>query len=162
MSIFRHILLSSLVLAALGCAQENNSTTSQTANEKAKPAQVTPAGQPYQKVINYADYTKYATYDAERTLIYVYGATWCGACIATKPQIKAIAAESTGFDDYSVVYIDIDLHPERMEQDGIKSVPAVRIFDQKKLVEKIDTPAQMGTIRTIISKIRSLKKQTNR
>ena len=51
-----------------------------------------------------------------------FNATWCGPCRMLEPVLES--ASST----YSIVSVDVDLHPSLASQYGIMSVPSLLVF----------------------------------
>ena len=62
-----------------------------------------------------------------------YTATWCGPCKVVSPLIDKLAAEYS--DRVTVVKIDIDENKEAAKKYGIRSIPAVLVFREGKVVE---------------------------
>lgn len=62
-----------------------------------------------------------------------YTATWCGPCRVVSPLIDQLATEYA--QSVTVVKIDIDENPEAAKKNGIRSIPAVLVFRDGKMVE---------------------------
>ena len=62
-----------------------------------------------------------------------YTATWCGPCKVVAPLVDRLATEYG--DRATVVKIDIDENQEAAKKYGIRSIPAVLVFRDGKVVE---------------------------
>jgi thioredoxin 1 len=72
-----------------------------------------------------------------------YTATWCGPCRVIAPFIDQLAEEYEG--RAKVVKIDIDSNKENAKKNGIRSIPAVLIFKNGKLVKTLVGKASYET-----------------
>jgi thioredoxin 1 len=72
---------------------------------------------------------------SESLLVVDCTATWCGPCKLVAPLIDRLA------DDYSdrakVFKLDLDSNKPVAKRFGIKSIPAVMVFKQGKLIETL-------------------------
>ncbi len=64
-----------------------------------------------------------------------YTAPWCGPCKVVAPLIDRLSEEYDG--KAAVVKIDIDKNPDNPKKYGIRSIPAVLIFNKGQVVETI-------------------------
>ena len=64
-----------------------------------------------------------------------YTAPWCGPCKVVAPLIDRLSEEYDG--QAAVVKIDIDQNPDNPKKYGIRSIPAVLIFNKGQVVETI-------------------------
>ena len=79
-----------------------------------------------------------ATFDAqviasERPVVVEFWASWCGPCQVLKPKIEALAAQYEG--RIAVAFVNIDEHPELAKRFDIRSIPALRLFKDGRLVD---------------------------
>ncbi|MBD2498183.1 thioredoxin [Nostoc sp. FACHB-280] len=71
----------------------------------------------------------------EKILVVDFTATWCGPCRLVSPLMEQLAAEYNG--RAKVVKVDVDHNKPLFKQYGLRSIPAVLIFKDGDLVEKI-------------------------
>ena len=84
---------------------------------------------------NFVDHSEFEQLIAENQLVVAdYTATWCGPCRVVAPLIDKLATEYA--QSTTVVKIDIDQNPEAAKEYGIRSIPAVLVFREGKVVEK--------------------------
>lgn len=62
-------------------------------------------------------------------------AEWCGPCRMIEPVIKQLAAESAG--RYITAKLNVDQNPRTASQLGIQSIPALLIFKDGRLVDRM-------------------------
>jgi thioredoxin 1 len=72
---------------------------------------------------------------SEMPLVIDYTATWCGPCRVIAPFIDRLAEEYEGRAE--VFKMDIEQNKENAKKFGIRSIPAVLIFKQGKVVETL-------------------------
>lgn len=87
---------------------------------------------------------------SEMPLVIDYTATWCGPCRLIAPLIDRLAEEYEG--RATVVKIDIDKNKEHAKKVGIRSIPAVFIFKQGEVVEKLIGKAPYETFAEALEK----------
>ena len=66
------------------------------------------------------------------TRIYYFSAEWCGPCKRFKPLMESL--EKKG---YPIHYQDVDVDPILAESYQVRSVPAVKIVQDGKVVESM-------------------------
>ncbi|BAY17498.1 thioredoxin [Anabaenopsis circularis NIES-21] len=71
----------------------------------------------------------------EKILVVDFTATWCGPCRLISPLMEQLAEEYQG--RAKVVKVDVDNNKPLFKQYGLRSIPAVLIFKDGDLVEKI-------------------------
>lgn len=70
-----------------------------------------------------------------KTVLVDFWAEWCGPCKMIAPTVEELAVE---FDNRAVVgKVDVDSNPELSAQYGIRSIPALMIFKDGKLVDRM-------------------------
>ncbi|MEM8721721.1 MAG: thioredoxin [Cyanobacteria bacterium P01_G01_bin.39] len=83
---------------------------------------------------NFVDYSEFEKIIAENQLVVAdYTATWCGPCRVVAPLIDQLATNYA--ESAVVVKIDIDQNPDAAKKYGIKSIPAVLVFRDGKVIE---------------------------
>lgn len=71
----------------------------------------------------------------EKVLVVDFTATWCGPCRLVSPLMDQLADEYK--DRVKVVKVDVDNNKPIFKKFGLRSIPAVLIFKDGELVEKI-------------------------
>ena len=71
----------------------------------------------------------------DRPILVDAWAAWCGPCRMIAPTIDQLAAESNG--RWLVAKLDVDSNPQTAMQYQIDSIPALLLFKNGKLVEKM-------------------------
>ena len=79
-----------------------------------------------------------------------YTATWCGPCRVISPHIDKLAEEYEG--RAKVVKIDLDKNKENAKKFQIRSIPAVLIFKEGKVVEHLVGKASYETFSQTLEK----------
>ncbi|QDE71324.1 thioredoxin [Myxococcus xanthus] len=64
-----------------------------------------------------------------------FTATWCPPCRALAPVLDAIAADFRG--RLKVTSLDVDDNPESAMRYGVRSVPALLLFKEGKVVRQL-------------------------
>ncbi|QLE56345.1 thioredoxin [Nostoc sp. TCL26-01] len=73
---------------------------------------------------------------SEQTVVVVdFTATWCGPCRLVSPLMDQLAQEYQ--DHLKVVKVDVDQNKPLFKRFGLRSIPAVLIFKNGELIEKI-------------------------
>ena len=71
----------------------------------------------------------------QKVVLVDYTATWCGPCKVIAPLIDRLATEYG--DLATVVKVDLDENQESAKKYGIRSIPAVLVFKDGKVVENV-------------------------
>jgi putative thioredoxin len=61
----------------------------------------------------------------QRPFLVDFWAPWCGPCRALGPTLDRLASET---DDWTLVKVNTDEHPELMSRFGVRGIPAVKLF----------------------------------
>lgn len=86
-----------------------------------------------------------STYDA---VLVDFHADWCGPCRMMEPTVEAIAAET----DAAVVKVDVDRFQGLATQYGIQGIPALLLFSEGELAERLVGVQQAESLKRTISK----------
>lgn len=79
-----------------------------------------------------------------------FTATWCGPCRVVAPLIDQLAEEYEG--RAKVVKIDLDQNKENAKKYSVRSIPAVLIFKNGKVVENLVGRASYETFAEALEK----------
>jgi thioredoxin 1 len=79
-----------------------------------------------------------------------YTATWCGPCRVIAPLMDRLAEEYVG--RVKVVKMDIDKNKDNAKKFGIRSIPAVLIFKQGEVAERLIGVASYETFSEALEK----------
>ena len=79
-----------------------------------------------------------------------YTASWCGPCRLISPHIDKLAADYA--DRAQVVKIDVDQNKENAKKFNIRSIPAVLIFKNGEVVERLVGKADYETFSQALEK----------
>lgn len=71
----------------------------------------------------------------DRPVVVDCWAAWCGPCRMIAPTIDALARESSG--RWVVAKLDVDRNPQTASQFRIDSIPALLVFKNGRLVDKM-------------------------
>jgi thioredoxin 1 len=74
-------------------------------------------------------------------------ATWCGPCKKLAPTLDELAGE---IDTARIVKVNIDDSPRLAKTYKVRSVPALFVFDQGKVVARRDGSASKTSIRKLL------------
>jgi thioredoxin 1 len=86
--------------------------------------------------VPYVDDSEFdALLDAEKVVVVDFTATWCGPCRVVSPLMDQLATEYK--DRVKVVKVDIDNNKPIFKRFGLRSIPAVLIFQDGELSETI-------------------------
>lgn len=71
--------------------------------------------------------------DASQPVLVYFWAPWCGPCRLMSPAVEAVASQYG--DQLKVVKMEVDPNPEAVAQCQVEGVPALRLFQQGKVIE---------------------------
>jgi putative thioredoxin len=80
-----------------------------------------------------------------------FWAPWCGPCTQLSPTLEKLVHEAEG--RIKLVKMNIDDHPSVAGQLGIKSIPAVIVFDQAQMTDGFMGALPEGRIREFIERL---------
>ncbi|MEM8676233.1 MAG: thioredoxin [Cyanobacteria bacterium P01_G01_bin.67] len=100
---------------------------------------------------NFVDHNEFEKLIAENQLVVAdYTATWCGPCRVVAPLIDQLATNYA--ESATVVKIDIDQNPDAAKKYGIRSIPAVLVFRDGKVVENFFGIQSYETFSNVLEK----------
>lgn len=70
---------------------------------------------------------------ASQPVLVYFWASWCGPCRLMAPAVEAVASEYS--DRLKVVKMEVDPNPEAVAQCQVEGVPALRLFQDGKVIE---------------------------
>lgn len=88
---------------------------------------------------------------AEKVLVVDFTATWCGPCRLVSPLMDQLADEYKG--RVKVVKVDVDNNKPIFKRFGLRSIPAVLIFKDGELAEKIVGVSPYEQFTTAVDKL---------
>ena len=87
-------------------------------------------------IVNYVQENEFdALLIEEKVVVVDFTATWCGPCRLVSPLMEQLAQEFKG--RAKVVKVDVDNNKPMFKKFGLRSIPAVLIFQDSQLVETI-------------------------
>ncbi|MBD2502758.1 thioredoxin [Anabaena azotica] len=87
----------------------------------------------------------------EKVLVVDFTATWCGPCRLVSPLMDQLAEEYK--DRVKVVKVDVDNNKPIFKRFGLRSIPAVLIFKDGELAEKIVGVSPYEQFTTAVEKL---------
>ncbi len=79
-----------------------------------------------------------------------FWAPWCGPCRMQAPILDEIATEFTG--KAKIAKINVDQNQFKAEEFGISGIPALLVFKNGKLVERLAGLHQKSQLKTVLEK----------
>src|SRR5690349_13673507 len=77
-----------------------------------------------------------------------FWAAWCGPCRALGPTLEQVADEHAG--DIKVVKVDTEANPELARQFQIRSIPAVKLFRNGRVVDEFVGALPLNHVRKFL------------
>lgn len=87
-----------------------------------------------------------------KTVIAVFGATWCAPCKALKKSMTESMDLDAEFPNLYFTQIDVDVHPMVASQAGVRGVPSIVKYVDGKIVDGMVGAISVGQLRTFLSK----------
>lgn len=73
-----------------------------------------------------------------------FWAPWCGPCRAMEPTLEGAASQRAG--RVRIVKVNIDENPQLAQRFSIRSIPAMKLFRNAKVVDEINGAVPAGTL----------------
>ena len=87
--------------------------------------------------------------DNGEKVIVEFHAAWCGPCRMLKPVFEKVASENT--TEVQMYTMDIDSNKEYAMSLGIRSIPTIKVFENKEVKETKVVVLQEGMIKGLVN-----------
>lgn len=87
--------------------------------------------------------------DAPQPVLVYFWASWCGPCRLMSPAVEAVATEYG--DRLKVVKMEVDPNPEAVAQCQVEGVPALRLFQEGKVIEATEGAMNKQKLESFLS-----------
>jgi thioredoxin 1 len=82
-------------------------------------------------------------------VIVEFHAAWCGPCRMMKPVFEKVASENT--TEVQLYTMDIDSNREYAMSIGVRSIPTIKVFENKEVKETKVGVLQEGMIKGLVN-----------
>jgi thioredoxin len=89
---------------------------------------------------------------ADRTVIVMFNAAWCGPCRSVLPRFNQLADDAALAEQMAFVLVDVDDSPDITAEYGVASLPAYVAF---RGGEAIDSATGAGSLDTLVGRLPS-------
>lgn len=86
--------------------------------------------------------------DAAQPVLVYFWASWCGPCRLMSPAVEAVASEYG--ERLKVVKMEVDPNPEAVAQCQVEGVPALRLFQDGKVIESTEGAMNRQKLETFL------------
>ncbi len=86
--------------------------------------------------------------DAAQPVLVYFWASWCGPCRLMSPAVEAVASQYG--ERLKVVKMEVDPNPEAVSQCQVEGVPALRLFQDGKVVQSIEGAMNQQKLETFL------------
>lgn len=84
-------------------------------------------------------------------IIVEFWAPWCGPCRIMKPVFEKVASENT--TEVQLYTMDIDSNRDFAMSMGVRSIPTIKVFENKEVKETKVGVLQEGMIKTLVNNL---------
>lgn len=87
--------------------------------------------------------------EASQPVLVYFWAAWCGPCRLMAPAIEAVAAQYG--EQLKVVKMEVDPNPDAVSKYQVEGVPALRLFQDGKLIEATEGAMNKQKLESFLS-----------